>query len=55
MICEMEDGVALAAVIIGVPNDILGQAIKAFVICSTTKTLTTAAVLSHCKRHLNHS
>ncbi|NLI80128.1 MAG: AMP-binding protein [Deltaproteobacteria bacterium] len=45
------DGVAEAAVI-GVPHEILGQAIVAFVRCGDGVVLTARDVLRHCKRHL---
>lgn len=45
------DGVAEAAVI-GVPHEILGQAITAFVRCREGCSLTPKEVLRHCKRHL---
>ncbi len=45
------DGVAEAAVI-GVPHEILGQAIVAYVRCRQEGTLTRKEVLRHCKQHL---
>jgi acyl-CoA synthetase (AMP-forming)/AMP-acid ligase II len=52
VLCQME-GVAEAAVV-GIPDELLGQAIKAFVVWSGwgEQAASAAAVLRHCKRHL---
>jgi acyl-CoA synthetase (AMP-forming)/AMP-acid ligase II len=50
VLCELE-GVAEAAVI-GVPDDILGQAIKAFIIKNKGTSLTEKELLSHCLKNL---
>jgi len=50
ILCDME-GVAEAAVI-GVPDDILGQAVKAFIVSSRDSSLTEKKVLRYCTNNL---
>jgi long-chain acyl-CoA synthetase len=49
-LCERE-GVAEAAVV-GVPDEMLGQAIKAFIVCAAGARLTERDVLKHCSENL---
>lgn len=51
-LCALE-GVAEVAVV-GIPDVILGQAIKAFIRCDDGKKLTEKDVLKHCKTHLEN-
>lgn len=50
VLCEMS-GIAEAAVI-GVPDEILGQSIKAFILCATGFHITKKEVLKHCSSSL---
>jgi acyl-coenzyme A synthetase/AMP-(fatty) acid ligase len=52
VLCTLE-GVAESAVI-GAPDEILGQAIKAFIVCSSGADMTERKVLKYCSENLQH-